>query len=295
MRAWLLDELLKKADDERFVFLTGDLGFNFLEPLRKKMGARFINAGVAEQNMVSVAAGMAREGLRPFVYSISPFLYARAYEQIRIDIALNRLPVQMIGSGAGFDYGSMGPEHHALEDYGLMSGLKDVRVYAPWCEARLRQSVQSMFAAEHPGYLRLDRRTLEYSTAAPAGSWHALLEGPRDVILCVGSVAIPYFEFLRTRAERPALWVVDELPLGEIPPKFLAAVRGQKLFVVEEHVPAGSAGEALAAQLFSSADRPRDIALRAVHEVFSGKFGGRDFHWNENHISPAQVLAEWQT
>lgn len=295
MRAWLLSELMNHADDPKFVFLTGDLGFNFLEPLQKKMGPRFINAGVAEQNMVTVAAGLAREGLRVFVYSISPFLYARAYEQIRIDICLNRLPVQMIGSGAGFDYGSMGPEHHALEDYGTMVGLKNLKFYSPWCEARMRDSVSEMFTHDRPGYLRMDRRTYDYPLAPAPKAWHEIYPGTRDFILCVGSVAIPFAQALKDEKDRPALWVVDELPLTTPPPAFMKAVKGQRLFVVEEHVPTGSAGEALASTLFSHPDRPRELLTRPVREVFSGLFGSRDFHWNENNIMPAQVKAEWQT
>ncbi len=292
MRAWLLSELLHKADDPNFIFMTGDLGFNFLEPLQQKMGPRFINAGVAEQNMISVAAGLAREGLRVFCYSISPFLYARTYEQIRIDICLNRLPVQMIGSGAGFDYGSMGPEHHALEDYGTMVGLRNLKFYMPWCESRLQTAVREMFTHDRPGYLRLDRKTLEYP--APSQTWHSLLQGQKDVILCVGSTVIPYYQFWSGETQRPALWVVDELPIGKMPVEFLSAIKGQRLFIVEEHVRTGSVAETLSAKLFSHPDRPAEIRAHHVSEVFSGMFGGRDFHWHENELMPAQLKAQWQ-
>ena len=80
MRQAFCDELVRKQDRDDFVFLTGDLGFRALEPLREALGPRFVNAGVAEQNMVSVSAGLARQGLRPWVYSIAPFVYARPFE-----------------------------------------------------------------------------------------------------------------------------------------------------------------------------------------------------------------------
>ena len=94
-------------------------------------GSRFINAGVAEQNMVSVAAGLARQGMRAWAYSIAPFIYARPFEQIRNDVCLHNLPVVLVGNGGGYGYGVMGGTHHALEDYGVLLGLPNLRVYIP--------------------------------------------------------------------------------------------------------------------------------------------------------------------
>lgn len=293
MRAWLLQGLLEHADDPNFIFMTGDLGFNFLEPLKQKMGARFINAGVAEQNMVSVAAGLAREGLRVYVYSISPFLYARAYEQIRIDVCLNRLPVQMIGSGAGFDYGSMGPEHHALEDYGTMTALRDLKFYLPWCESGMTRALHSMWNSETPGYLRLDRKTLDYPLQPAVPAWHQILSGNKDVFLCIGSTAIPYQQFWKEQKDRPTLWAVDQLPWPAPPKNFLEACAGKRLFVIEEHVATGGAGEKLSHWFYNRPDRPREILSHAVSEVFSGLFGNRDFHWRENSLLPEQLKAQW--
>src|SRR5436305_12930222 len=105
--------MIAASADPRFVFLTGDLGFKALEPLRAMMGKRFINAGVAEQNMISVAAGLARAGMRPWAYSIAPFIYARPFEQTRNDVCLHKLPVVLIGNGGGYGYGVMGATHPA--------------------------------------------------------------------------------------------------------------------------------------------------------------------------------------
>src|SRR3954447_24215130 len=138
MRDVFCKALVQMSAREDFVFLTGDLGYRALEPLREAMGKRFINAGVAEQNMVTVAAGLAREGLRPWVYSIAPFLYARPFEQIRNDVCLHRLPVALVGNGGGYAYGVMGATHHALEDYGALLGLPGLRAYVPAFDADLR-------------------------------------------------------------------------------------------------------------------------------------------------------------
>ena len=123
MRDVFCRTLVSQAANRNLVFLTGDLGFKALEPLRDAMGARFVNAGVAEQNMISVAAGLAKLGLRPWAYSIAPFIYARPFEQIRNDICLHGLPVVLVGNGGGYGYGVMGGTPHALEDYGCLLPL----------------------------------------------------------------------------------------------------------------------------------------------------------------------------
>src|SRR3954469_19230837 len=155
MRQAFSRALLGRAARGEFVFLTGDLGFGALEPLREAMGERFINAGVAEQNMVSVAAGLSRAGLRPWAYSIAPFIYARPYEQIRNDVCLHNLPVVLVGNGGGYGYGVMGPTHHAIQDYGALLCLPGLRAYVPAFDGDLQAQVRHLFEVEHPAYLRL--------------------------------------------------------------------------------------------------------------------------------------------
>ena len=131
MRNLLCQSLTEHAADPNFVFLTGDLGFQALEPLRTAAGPRFINAGVAEQNMVSTAAGLASTGLKPWVYSIAPFVYARPYEQVRNDVCMHDLPVTLVGNGGGFAYGALGETHHALGDYGALLCLENMHAFVP--------------------------------------------------------------------------------------------------------------------------------------------------------------------
>ena len=103
--------------DDKVVFLTGDLGFSVVEPLMDALGERFINMGVAEANMMSVASALAAQGFKPFVYSIAPFVTLRCLEQIRNDIAYQKRAVRVIGAGAGYSYGTLGPSHHALRRF----------------------------------------------------------------------------------------------------------------------------------------------------------------------------------
>src|SRR3954469_24236661 len=147
--------MVHAAANSDLVFLTGDLGFRALEPLRDRLGDRFINVGVAEQNMVSLAAGLARSGLRPWAYSIAPFIYARPYEQIRNDVCLHNLPVRLVGNGGGDGDGAMGATHHALEDYGALLSLQNITAFVPAFAQDVVDSVRKLSEFPHPAYLRL--------------------------------------------------------------------------------------------------------------------------------------------
>ena len=124
MRNAFLDALVSLAErDERVMLLTGDLGFSVLEPFAERFPDRFVNCGVAEQNMTGVATGLAEAGMVPFTYSIATFATLRPYEFIRNGAALHRLPVRVVGVGGGFDYGHNGITHFALEDYEVARGF----------------------------------------------------------------------------------------------------------------------------------------------------------------------------
>src|SRR5712691_8496518 len=129
MRNAFCSALVALSAEKAFVFLTGDLGFMALEPLQRAMGKRFINAGVAEQNMISVAAGVASVGQQCWAYSIAPFIFARPFEQIRNDVCLHDFDVKLVGNGGGYGYGVMGATHHAIEDYGVLCGLQNMSVH----------------------------------------------------------------------------------------------------------------------------------------------------------------------
>ena len=132
MRAAFVEALVEIAEgDERVVLMTGDLGFMALEPFSERYPRRFFNVGVAEQNMIGLATGLAESGFIPFVYSIATFASLRGYEFFRNGPIAHGLPVRLVGVGGGFDYGSAGTTHHGLEDVGVMRLQPGLRVVAP--------------------------------------------------------------------------------------------------------------------------------------------------------------------
>lgn len=256
MRQELCDALVARAKNSHMVFLTGDLGFMALEPLQEVMQSRFINAGIAEQNMVSVAAGMAHENLETWIYSIAPFCYARPFEQIRNDVAFHDLPVKIIGNGGGYGYGVMGPTHHAIEDYGILLTLPNIRIFVPAFNEDVAKVIEVAGNLEHPAYLRLGRGEIAKDYSPPPYSpWRQITEGNGKIVICIGPIAGSIIEKcqLMDLAIRPQLWIVSELPLKHNPPPetlIYALKQTKKLIVIEEHVAHGSLGSSLALYLF---------------------------------------------
>lgn len=258
-------------------FLTGDLGFMALEEVQAAFGRRFINAGVAEQNMVGVAAGLAREGLKAIVYSIAPFCYARPFEQIRNDLCLTKLPVCLVGNGGGYAYGHMGPTHHALEDCAAMNAL-GVRVLAPAFDEDLGPMLSSLAA---PTYLRLGYDVRPKGTPAPAyAAWRQVLEGGHGALAALGPLAgVAWAAFQDAPVnERPAIWAVTEFDQSAIPESFWAQIDGAGLFVVEEHVAAGGLGMHISLAAMHRGARPARFEHRYALGYPTGRYGSQNYH-----------------
>jgi transketolase len=176
--------------DDRVVLLTADLGFMVLEPFAQLHPDRFINVGVAEANMMSMAAGMAREGLIPFCYSIATFASMRGYEQFRNGAVNHELPVRIVGIGGGFAYGSAGPTHHALEDIALMRVQPGVGIVIPADDAQVDRALRDHYARPEPMYLRLAKETASHPELNGGFRWGRLeVIGEGDiVIVAIGSM-----------------------------------------------------------------------------------------------------------
>ena len=247
MRVQLSDALLKRAPNNNMVFLTGDLGFMALEKIRDAMGTRFINAGVAEQNMMGVAAGLSRQDLDVWVYSIAPFCYARPFEQVRNDICFHNLPVKLIGNGGGYGYGVQGPTHHAIEDYGVLLTLPNMTAFIPTFDEDIEFVIPVMAELQQPSYLRLGRgeKVPKGFVVPKYSAWRQLTSGGGDTLIAVGPIAGIYLEeFLAIPLDRrPNFWVISELPitLNPLPPELMGQIKSsQSLLVIEEHVERGS-------------------------------------------------------
>ena len=146
------------AEDERIVLLSGDIGNRLFNNYKDQCPGRFFNCGVAEANMMSMAAGMAMSGLRPVTYTITPFITTRCLEQIRVDVCYHHVPVIIVGVGAGLSYASLGATHHSCEDIAFLRMLPHMKVVCPGDAVEVRLALREALKDNDPVYLRLGKK-----------------------------------------------------------------------------------------------------------------------------------------
>jgi transketolase len=264
------------ASDRRVVLLTADLGFMALEPFANANPGRFLNVGVAEQDMVGVACGLAEAGFLPFCYSIATFASMRAYEFFRSAAVLHRLPVRIVGVGGGFEYGPAGASHHGLEDIALMRTQPDVTVIAPADYQQMLSALRATWDLDGPIYYRIgkdDRRTVSgLDGRFEIGRVDLIGDGKDLLVLATGSVtaeAVAAIGKLATRGVRSTLAVVSTLnpapvdQLGSLLREFPVAI------TVEAHSITGGLGS-----LVCEVVAERRIECWVVRRGVSGKSSG---------------------
>ncbi len=195
MRNAFADEITKLAQsDERIVLLSGDIGNRLFDTFKEKCPGRFHNCGVAEANMIGMAAGMALAGMRPVCYTITPFVTYRCMEQIRVDVCYHDLPVMIVGTGAGLAYASLGATHHSCEEVGMLRLLPNMSVLAPADPMEVRSCLRAAMAHDHATYMRIGKKGEASIHPEPPvwsiGSNQVMHEG-KDVSLLVAGVLLP--------------------------------------------------------------------------------------------------------
>lgn len=195
MRNEFISQLVRLAElDSRLVLVVGDLGYGVVEPFAEKFPSRFFNAGVAEQNMVGLAAGLASEGFHVFVYSIANFPIFRCAEQIRNDVCYHNLPVTVVSVGGGLAYGNLGYSHHAVQDYAFMRVMPNMTILAPGDPNETKMCLDFIVENSGPSYLRLGKTgELTYNQASTLQGGGALeplsiSDDASVAIICTGAV-----------------------------------------------------------------------------------------------------------
>lgn len=281
--------------DERVVLLTADLGFMVLEPFAQRHPDRFFNVGVAEANMLSLAAGMASEGYIPFCYSIATFASMRGYEQFRNGAVLHELPVRIVGIGGGFAYGSAGFTHHALEDIALMRVQPGVGIVAPADDAQVDRALRDHYARSEPMYLRLAKETQSHPELEGRFRWgHLETIGDGDIaIVALGSMAGVALEARRRLlAEGVRTVVAVAASIAPAPSEDLAALLATKraCITIEDHRPIGGLGSLVAEAI---ADHGLGVRLvrRGVIDRIGETSGSEAFLRRRNGLDVEGLIA----
>lgn len=263
MRDAFIDELTSLAEvHDNIALIVGDLGYNVIEPFADRFPDRFVNAGVAEQNMTGLAAGMASEGYHVFTYSIANFPTFRCAEQIRNDVDHHRLPVTVVAVGGGVSYGALGYSHHAVQDYALMRTMPNMMIAAPGDPFETRACLRWLTANPGPSYLRLGKagepRFHESVPDVAPGRWVRVRDGDDEsILLSTGAALGAAFG----RAKGQAIW---SLPLWSMASKVdqpAQLARHSHVTTLEDHLVDGGFGSWLAE---SVAGTPAAACIRPI-------------------------------
>jgi len=259
MRTTFIETLCElAAQDERIWLLTGDLGYSVLEPFAQQFPQRFVNVGVAEQNMTGVAAGLALCDKIVFTYSIANFPIMRCLEQIRNDVCYHNLNVKIVAVGGGLAYGSAGYSHHAVEDLAVMRAMPNMTVVAPGDAAEVRHATQAIVEHGGPCYLRLDKggrpKVHENDLDFQLGRAIPMRLGSAVTLICTGAIlseahqAVEQLTEMGISAGLISMHTVKPLDTEAI---LEAAHHSDMIVIVEEHSKIGGLYEAVAGVLAS--------------------------------------------
>ena len=283
MRNAFIEELVALATaHDHIALVVGDLGYSVIEPFADSFPERFINAGVAEQNMAGLAAGMASEGYHVFTYSIANFPTFRCAEQVRNDIAYQNLPVTTVAVGGGLAYGALGYSHHAVQDYALMRSMPGMLIAAPGDPYEVRACLRYLIANPQPSYLRLGKAGESiYHGSIPEvspGRWLtvAAAEGDESAVHLSTGATLD----LAMRLGRPGGDAVCSLPLWGMFTKGAQAeqvARAQRVVTYEDHLADGGFGSWLMEALATNPELRQRVESRSLDPSVCGLVGSQAY------------------
>ena len=290
MRVAFSDTLVRLAkDDPNVLLMTGDHGYALFDDFRKECPAQYINAGIAEQNMVGMAAGLARTGFRPFVYGLSAFIPVRVLEQIKLDIAHDNLPVILVGDGAGFVYSHLGTSHQSTEDIACTRAIPNLSIYSPADRFEVTACMELAYQAKKPVYLRMGKSDLGdvHSAELPQGMVDRLFQvkpGQTGEIafIATGSMVRTAMDVAVANYPDAAVWSAPFIK--PIDTNQVAAICAQSRVVVvlEEHSVLGGLGSVIAE--IATEFAPVRILRVGVHDRFSHHCGSYAYLLKEHGL-----------
>jgi transketolase len=299
MRNAFLKELFELAEkDERIVLIVGDLGFGVVTPFMEKLPRQFLNAGVAEQNMTGMAAGMALSGKIAFTYSIANFPTMRCLEHIRNDVCYHNANVKIVTVGGGFAYGAMGATHHAIEDLAVMRALPGMMVVAPGDPIEARAATRAVTEYAGPCYLRLGKagEPVVHQTEInfKLGQAIPMREGRDATLICTGGIlqtAVRAAQRLADEGIETRLLSMPTLKPLDTEAVLAAAEETRAIFTLEEHSILGGLGSAVA-EVLAEADVPKVPFKRiGVPPGFSPHIGSQEY-MQERHGLTSEAIAK---
>jgi transketolase len=284
--------------DSNLMLLTGDLGYGVFEEFEKKYPKQYLNVGVAEQNMMGVAAGLALEGKIIFTYSIGNFPTLRCLEQIRNDACYHELNINIIATGGGFSYGGLGMSHHATEDLAIMRALPGVTLIAPCTAREAELATIELSKCKGVGYLRIDKTKAELESDLEdfqIGKVRVLVQGVDYTIFVAGGIAEEAVKASKILEESDvSLKVVSVHTLKPLDTEYIQNEIENKegIIVVEEGVLIGGLGSAICELCIDNGIRPNYIKRLGLDDHFSSIVGSQEYLRNIYNLDANTIVKE---
>ena len=300
MRQSFVDTIIDLAKNNKNLFLlTGDLGFSVFEGFKKQFPKRFFDVGVAEQNMIGVAAGLALSGKTVFVYSIIPFATMRCFEQIRNDLCMQDLDVKIVGMGAGLHYGTAGSTHHAIEDISIMRSLPNMTVICPATPEDTRNAFRAAMLRKGPVYIRLGKShgILDCKSKQRFSVGKASLIKNGDDITIIASGAILYDAkecadyLLKNNNIKTRLINMHTIKPIDKNIILKASKETKAIFSVEEHSIIGGLGSAIAEVLAQSKNKAL-FKIFGLPDAYPKSFGDRNYLLKKSGLSAMKMASD---
>jgi transketolase len=289
MRNAFADEVTQLAKiDPRVMLLSGDIGNKLFDPFKKVDSKRFLNCGIAEGNMMSVAAGLALNGLRPVVYTITPFTTTRCFEQIRVDVCYHEAPVIIVGTGSGLSYAELGPTHHSLEDLAIMRSLPGMQVIAPCDATEMRLALRAALNSSQPTYIRIGKKgepaIHDTNISYEIGKAITIQKG-LDVLILASGTLMPNVLDAANSLENQGIssQVASFHTIKPLDIEYLKQnLKGFKAIVtIEEHGKSGGLGGVVAEYLSTLSSHPKQLRLGTedefMHEMGDQKYAQKKY------------------
>ena len=285
--------------DSRVVLLMGDIGNKLFDDFKAKFPDRFFNCGVAEGNMMSVAAGLALNGFRPFVYSITPFVTTRCLEQIRVGVCYHNVPVTIVGTGSGLSYADLGPTHHSCEDISFLRSLPGMTVFAPADSLELRSCLNVVIKSDRPAYLRIGKKgepqihmTQPSMDSQSAFRMHSVQDA-QVAIATTGVIGGSMKQILEMTEKRGVS--MDWFSIPQIKPLNLAFFeqlnRQYKLVVIlEEHSKIGGLGSAVVETFNDHQLHQAQVLRLGTEDTFLHETGSQEYARGRLGIGPEAIV-----
>lgn len=299
MRSEFISQLIDLSRHSEDTFLVvGDLGYGVIEPFKLAFPERFMNAGVAEQSMISLAAGVASQGPTVFAYSIANFPTFRALEQIRNDVVAHKLPVTIVSVGAGLSYGAMGSTHHSTEDLAIMRSLQDIDIYSPGDSVELFSLLPLIIDRKRPAYLRLGKggEQLLHKTRVQSPEKGVKVSGPSEsdfIVLstgAIGSNVATSIELLKPSIKRRVRHYSVPI-LDSVSALSQDLARAAAILSVEEHTPSGGLGS-LILETLSAAKASVPIKRLGTKKNLTTVVGSHEYLLRRHELDPASIARE---